>query len=77
MCIRDRSKDELEEYLPAKMKNYIANNEIKFYTINASKIAEELGLGNRTNMIMQSAFFKLSKVIDLDDACLLYTSRCV
>jgi pyruvate-ferredoxin/flavodoxin oxidoreductase len=62
------SKDELEEYLPAKMKNYIANNEIKFYTINASKIAEELGLGNRTNMIMQSAFFKLSKVIDLDDA---------
>jgi pyruvate-ferredoxin/flavodoxin oxidoreductase len=62
------NKEELDENLPSEMKNYIAKNDIKFYTINASEIAKEVGLGNRTNMIMQAAFFKLSKVINIDDA---------
>ncbi|KAF1085888.1 Pyruvate-flavodoxin oxidoreductase [Sporotomaculum syntrophicum] len=60
--------DELNEKLPAKMKRYLAKNNINFYTINAVGIARELGLGNRTNMIMQSAFFKLAKVIPLEEA---------
>ncbi|MGL6106178.1 pyruvate:ferredoxin (flavodoxin) oxidoreductase [Romboutsia sp.] len=59
---------ELEAHLPAKMKKYIAENEIKFYTVNATKIAEEIGLGNRINMIMQSAFFKLAEIISEEDA---------
>ncbi|QSX08570.1 pyruvate:ferredoxin (flavodoxin) oxidoreductase [Alkalibacter rhizosphaerae] len=62
------SEEELNEKLPADLKKYIAENNIEFYIINATKIAEDLGLGNRTNTIMQSAFFKLAKVIDLDDA---------
>jgi len=62
------SEEELDVNLPAAMKNYIAENGIKFYIINASKIAEEVGLGRRTNMIMQAAFFKLANVIDIDDA---------
>lgn len=62
------SPEELDEKLPAKMKRYLAQNEINFYTINAVDIARELGLGNRTNMIMQSAFFNLAKVIPLDEA---------
>ncbi|HAE63109.1 MAG TPA: pyruvate:ferredoxin (flavodoxin) oxidoreductase [Eubacteriaceae bacterium] len=60
--------EELDEHLPAEMKNYLAKNDIEFYIINATKIAEEIGLGNRTNTIMQSAFFKLAKVMDLDEA---------
>ena len=59
---------ELNEHLPAKLKNYIANNKINFYTIDASSIAEEIGLGNRINMIMQSAFFKLAEVIPIEEA---------
>ncbi|SDZ21258.1 pyruvate-ferredoxin/flavodoxin oxidoreductase [Proteiniborus ethanoligenes] len=62
------SVDELDEKLPASMKKYIAENDINFYTIDATEIAESLGLGNRTNTIMQSAFFKLANVIDIDDA---------
>ena len=62
------SKDELEANLPAKYKRYLANNDIGFYVINATEIAQKLGLGNRTNMIMQSAFFKLADVIPVDDA---------
>ena len=50
------------------MKNYLAKNEIKFYTVNATKIAQEIGLGNRINMIMQSAFFKLANIIPEDEA---------
>ena len=49
-------------------KRYIAENEIKLYTINAVGIAQELGLGGRFNMIMQSAFFKLADIIPLDEA---------
>lgn len=54
--------------LPDHMKVYLAKNNINFYIINATKIAAELGLGNRTNTIMQSAFFKISGVIPFDKA---------
>ncbi len=61
--------DELEEHLPANVKKYIAENEIEFYTINAVDVAVKVGLGpNRINMVTQSAFFKLSNVIDFDKA---------
>ncbi len=60
--------EELEEKLPASLKEYIAQHKINFYTINATKIAEDIGLGRRTNMIMQSAFFKLADIIPIDDA---------
>ncbi len=59
---------ELEKKLPAGMKKYLAENDIEFYIIDATDIAQEIGLGNRINMIMQAAFFKLSKVIPLGDA---------
>lgn len=62
------SPEELEAKLPAKMKKYIAENDINFYIINGTKIGQDLGLGNRINMVMQSAFFKLSQVIPLEDA---------
>ena len=62
------SKDELEEHLPPAVKRYIANNKIKFYTIDAMSIASDIGLGNRINMIMQSAFFKLANIIPIEDA---------
>ncbi|MGL5347771.1 MAG: pyruvate:ferredoxin (flavodoxin) oxidoreductase [Peptostreptococcaceae bacterium] len=61
-------ESELETHLPAKMKNYLAKNEINFYTVNATKIASEIGLGNRINMIMQSAFFKLANIIPEEEA---------
>ncbi|MDD7044649.1 MAG: pyruvate:ferredoxin (flavodoxin) oxidoreductase [Peptoniphilaceae bacterium] len=60
--------EELEERLPGQMKRYIAEHKIHFYTIDASHIAQEIGLGSRTNMIMQSAFFKLAQIIDIDEA---------
>jgi len=60
--------EELEEKLPAKLKRFIADNDINFYTINATKIASELGLGGRINMIMQSAFFKLANIIPVEEA---------
>ncbi|MEG1661356.1 MAG: pyruvate:ferredoxin (flavodoxin) oxidoreductase, partial [Clostridiales bacterium] len=59
---------QLNDKLPAAMKRFIAQNKIQFYTINAVDIAQNLGLGNRTNMVMQSAFFALSKVIPMDMA---------
>lgn len=61
-------QDELEQRLPARVKRLIAQNNIKFYTINAVKIAKDLGLGGRINMIMQSAFFKLANIIPVEDA---------
>jgi len=61
-------EEELDESLPASMKKYLAENDIELYIIDATDIAQEIGLGNRINMIMQAAFFKLSKVIPLDDA---------
>ena len=60
--------EELEQELPAAMKRYIAENKIEFYTIDALGIAQELGLGKRTNMIMQSAFFKLANIIPVETA---------
>ncbi len=59
---------ELDRELPAAMKRYLAENNIQFYTIDAPGIAQELGLGNRTNMIMQSAFFKLANIIPIETA---------
>ncbi|WP_315079957.1 pyruvate:ferredoxin (flavodoxin) oxidoreductase [uncultured Clostridium sp.] len=61
-------KEELEEKLPASMKRFIAENDIEFYTINAIKIAQEIGLGGRINMIMQAAFFKITNIIPVEDA---------
>ncbi|MVX62386.1 pyruvate:ferredoxin (flavodoxin) oxidoreductase [Clostridium chromiireducens] len=60
--------EELEEKLPAAYKRFLANNDIKFYILNAVGIAQEIGLGGRINMIMQSAFFKLANVIPVEDA---------
>lgn len=65
-CIWD--EEELDKNLPANMKKFIADNDINFYTINATRIASDIGLGGRTNMIMQSAFFKLAEVLPLDEA---------
>ena len=62
------SPSELSEKLPADMKKYIAENDIKFYIINAVDIAGSIGLGGRINMVMQAAFFKLANVIPLDEA---------
>jgi len=56
-------EEETKRRLPDYMKKYMAENEIGFYIINATEIAEELGLGGRTNTIMQSTFFKISEVI--------------
>ncbi|HNW90736.1 MAG TPA: pyruvate:ferredoxin (flavodoxin) oxidoreductase [Bacteroidales bacterium] len=60
--------EETKSHLPYHIKKYLAANNIKFYIINATKIAEEIGLGNRTNTIMQTAFFKVSGVIPFDMA---------
>jgi len=60
--------EETKDRLPDAMKKYMAENEIKFYTINGTKLGEEIGLGNRTNTIMQSAFFKITEVIPFDIA---------
>ena len=62
------NEEEIERKLPANMKRYIAENEINFYTVNATKIASEIGLGRRINMIMQSAFFKLAEIIPQEEA---------
>ncbi|NOZ46360.1 MAG: pyruvate:ferredoxin (flavodoxin) oxidoreductase [Chlorobi bacterium] len=55
--------EETQNRLPDSMKKFMAENDIKFYIINATKIAREIGLGSRTNTIMQSAFFKIAEVI--------------
>jgi len=58
--------EETKAKLPNSVKKVLAEKEVNFYIINATKIAEEIGLGNRTNTIMQSAFFKISEVIPYD-----------
>ena len=58
--------DELAKNLPNHIKKYFAKNNITVYYINATKIAQEIGLGNRTNTILQSAFFRITKVIPVD-----------
>lgn len=60
------SKEEVGNYLPDNVKKYLAVNNINFYIINATKIATEIGLGGRTNTILQSAFFKISGVVPYD-----------
>ncbi len=59
---------ELAEHLNAEAKKYIADNNIQLYTINAIDKAIEIGMGKRTNTILQSAFFKLANVMPIDDA---------
>ena len=61
-------EEELDSKLPASLKNYIAKNDINFYIIDGIGIAQEIGLGGRINMVMQSAFFKLANVIPVEDA---------
>ncbi|MDE7145887.1 MAG: 2-oxoacid:acceptor oxidoreductase family protein, partial [Duncaniella sp.] len=58
--------EELAKNLPNKIKKYFADNDITVYYINATKIAQEIGLGNRTNTILQSAFFRITEVIPVD-----------
>lgn len=62
------SNDELHEHLPAALKRTIAEKRLKFYTIDAVKLAGEVGLGGRVNMIMQTVFFRLAGVIPVDEA---------
>ncbi len=58
--------EELAKNLPNNVKKYFADNDITVYYINATKIAQEIGLGNRTNTILQSAFFRITEVIPVD-----------
>lgn len=62
------SDEELDTKLPHKMKKYLAEKNIQFYTVDAVKIGQELGLGNHINMIMQAVFFELTKVIPVEQA---------
>ena len=66
------SPEELDEHLPAKLRRQIAEKELNFYIINAAKIASEIGLGGRINMVTQAAFFKLTEIIPVDDAVDVY-----
>lgn len=65
-CLWDES--ELESKLPGKLRRELAEKNVQFYCIDAIKIAEEIGLGNRINMIMQGVFFKLTHIISEEDA---------
>jgi len=60
--------EDMEKTLPAQMRRTIARKKLKFYNVDAIKIAESVGLGGRINMIMQTAFFKLSNVLPFDEA---------
>lgn len=62
------TEKDVEKHLPNKIKKILAEREVNFYIINATSIAEGIGLGNRTNSIMQSAFFKVANVIPYADA---------
>ncbi len=61
-------EEETKDNLPDHMKKYMADHDIKFYIINATRIAAKIGLGSRTNTIMQSAFFKVASVIPYEKA---------
>ncbi len=54
--------------MPTEVKQYIAKNQINFYIIDANRVSNELGLGNRANMVLQSAFFNLAGIIPVDKA---------
>jgi len=60
--------EELSKELPASMKKFIADKKLKFYVIDAEKVADEVGLNRRINVIMQTAFFALSKILDFSTA---------
>ena len=60
--------EELDHILSAETKRYIANNDIKFYTVNAIDMAKAIGMGKRTNTILQSAFFKLANIMPIEEA---------
>ena len=60
--------EELDQHLPGQVKKYIADHNIKFYTIDGFKIGKEIGLGGRINTVLQSAFFKLANIIPAEDA---------
>lgn len=60
--------EEIEKHLPGQVKRYMAQNNIKFYTIDGIKIGKEVGLGGRINTILQAAFFKLANIIPIEDA---------
>lgn len=60
--------EELTQNIPANIRKYIAENKINFYTIDAVKIAREIGLGKRFNAVLQSAFFKIANIIPIDEA---------
>ncbi|EGU23551.1 pyruvate:ferredoxin (flavodoxin) oxidoreductase [Campylobacter fetus subsp. venerealis NCTC 10354] len=60
--------DETVKRIPNKVKRLLAQKKANFYILNATKLAYDIGLGNRTNTIMQSAFFKLANIIDFKDA---------
>ena len=62
------SDEELNQHLPAVAKRYIAANNINVYTINAIDLAKEIGMGKRTNTILQSAFFALANILPVDEA---------
>ena len=62
------SDEELDKHMPAASKKYIADNNIQLYTINAIDKAIEIGMGKRTNTILQSAFFKLANIMPIDEA---------
>ena len=60
--------EEFEAHIPGQVKRYIAENNIQFYVIDGVAIGKEIGLGNRINTVLQSAFFKLANIIPADDA---------
>ena len=63
------SPEELDQHLSNKVKRQIAEKGLRFYTIDATKIAEEIGLGsNRTNTVLQASFFKLTEILPIEDA---------
>ena len=59
---------EMDELLPGRVKRFMAENDIKFYTIDAVKLGQKIGLGNRVNTILQAAFFKITEIIPVEDA---------
>ena len=63
-----RTEEELDGFLPGHVKRYLAQNDIRFYIIDAVAIAQELGLGSRINTICQAAFFQISQVIPVEEA---------
>lgn len=62
------SEEEIEKFLPNKIKNYLALNNINFYTVDATNITRELGLGGRVNTMLQAAFFKITEIINKEKA---------